>query len=533
MTNWFKGQGIRVRIMALMFALMLPLIFLIQGFILPTFEEKLYQDKKDSTRIAVEIAIGAIEKIHNDFKAGKFKDEEEAKSMALKVIANIRYNQTEYFWINDFTPRMIMHPMKPELDGKDLSGSKDPNGKHLFVEMADTAKKNGAGFVEYIWPKPNSDKPVEKISYVKEFKPWGWIVGNGVYVDDVAGEMSALTLKIWTVLSIVMALAGLLVFTFSSYLTKKLLEISEKVFKGSQNFKETSEDITHSSGDITKRTFSSASALQQTAAGLFEISNMLKKSVDSADELRKLAVNSKSNVANGKKAVEEMSNSMKSIFENNDKISDQVSKSNKEMEAIILLIQEIAAKTNVINDIVFQTKLLSFNASIEAARAGEHGRGFAVVADEIGKLAAMSGVSATEIGQILNQSTSRVNEIIENTKSGITLLMDSASKNLDAGLKNADQCGKSLDLIVKDSEQVNLMVIEIAQAFKEQSLGVQEINNAMEALDVATQQNACSAKENSESAEGLNKDAVEMEMVTRELIKIVSGQSMVMQKKSA
>jgi methyl-accepting chemotaxis protein len=252
---------------------------------------------------------------------------------------------------------------------------------------------------------------------------------------------------------------------------------------------------------------------------------MIKKSADNSDELRLITNNSKNNVANGKKSVEEMSNTMKNIVENNNNITDQVSKSNMEMEDIISMIGEITNKTNVINDIVFQTKLLSFNASVEAARAGENGKGFAVVAEEIGNLATMSGNSAKEIGLILNQSTVRVSEIIERNRSGINLLMIHATKNLDAGLLNANQCGKSLDLIVMDSDKVNMMVNEITEAFKEQATGVHEITNAMGDLDIVTQENANSAKENSKSAEVLHKDALEMENVTRELIKVLTGSS--------
>jgi diguanylate cyclase (GGDEF)-like protein/PAS domain S-box-containing protein len=97
----------------------------------------------------------------------------------------MRYDGSEYFWINDLQPRMVMHPVMPELDGKDLSDFTDPNGKRLFVEFVDTVRKSGAGFVEYLWPKPGLTQPVPKISYVKGFSPWGWVIGSGIYIDDV------------------------------------------------------------------------------------------------------------------------------------------------------------------------------------------------------------------------------------------------------------------------------------------------------------------------------------------------------------
>jgi methyl-accepting chemotaxis protein len=522
--NWYKKQGIRTRIIALMFVAILPIAILIRSYMLPTFEEKFYQNKKDTTRIAVEVAVGLIDKSYNEFKNGKLS-EGDAKTQALQTIRTLRYNSTEYFWINDVHPTMIMHPIKAELEGKDLSDMKDPNGKFLFNEMAEIAQINGAGFVEYMWSKPGNSIPVKKISYVKEFKPWGWIIGNGVYVDDVATEMHTLSVKILIVFGLTLLMATILIISFSNYLTKKLLLISEQVFEGSQNFKNTSEDIKISSKNISNNTNSSSSALQETAASLEEISCMIKKSVDNSEELNKISNNSKLNVENGKNAVQEMLNLMNGIIANNKVIALEINNSNKEMEQVVTMIKEISNKTKVINDIVFQTKLLSFNASVEAARAGENGKGFAVVAEEIGILATKSGESSQEISTILNKSTLQVVEMVEKNKLKMDQLLNSTFKNLEQGLSNANRCGDSLNLIVEDSTTVNLMVNEISAAFKEQASGVYQITKAMEDLDLVTQKNAASAIENSNSSDVLLKDALLMESVTNELIKIVSGQS--------
>ena len=111
---------------------------------------------------------------------------EQAQTEAKAIIAGMRYGEgTGYFWINDMTPRMVMHPIKPEMNGKDLTGDKDPNGKFLFVEFANTVKAQGKGFVDYYWPKPGFEQPQEKYSHVAGFAPWGWIIGTGVYVDDL------------------------------------------------------------------------------------------------------------------------------------------------------------------------------------------------------------------------------------------------------------------------------------------------------------------------------------------------------------
>ncbi|TWF49782.1 methyl-accepting chemotaxis protein [Neorhizobium alkalisoli] len=111
---------------------------------------------------------------------------DQAQTEAKAAIGAMRYaGGSGYFWINDMQPRMIMHPIKPEMNGTDLSQNKDPNGKFLFVEFVNVVKASGQGFVDYYWPKPGADQPVEKYSHVIGFAPWGWVVGTGVYTDDL------------------------------------------------------------------------------------------------------------------------------------------------------------------------------------------------------------------------------------------------------------------------------------------------------------------------------------------------------------
>ena len=111
---------------------------------------------------------------------------------ALKTIGEMRYANNDYFWINDSNPKMIMHPIKPELNGKDLSENKDAKGKKHFIEMTQVVKNNkDGGLVKYWWDKPGKkDDPREKFSYVQKFEPWDWIIGTGAYVDDIENEVA-------------------------------------------------------------------------------------------------------------------------------------------------------------------------------------------------------------------------------------------------------------------------------------------------------------------------------------------------------
>ncbi|MBY5437289.1 methyl-accepting chemotaxis protein [Rhizobium leguminosarum] len=130
-------------------------------------------------------ALGIFDKYYKMEQAGTMT-REQAQAAAKDVIGAMRYGADGYFWINDMRPTMVMHPIKPQLDGTDISQMKDPTGKFLFVEFVNKVKKDGKGFVDYLWPKPGADQPVLKYSYVAGFEPWGWVVGTGVYADDLA-----------------------------------------------------------------------------------------------------------------------------------------------------------------------------------------------------------------------------------------------------------------------------------------------------------------------------------------------------------
>ncbi|MFZ5508400.1 MAG: cache domain-containing protein, partial [Pseudomonadota bacterium] len=184
-----RGLTVQQRLMVIV-AASLAGILLLAAVLLAGMRSTMIEDRKNAARFAVESAWGVVDAFHKRAQSGELTDDE-ARKQAMNTLRTMRYNGEDYFWINDFGPRMVMHPTKPELDGKDLSGSKDPNGKALFVEFVAVAKAGGAGFVDYQWPRPGADKPVDKVSYVRQFEPWGWIVGSGIYVDDV----NALVLK--------------------------------------------------------------------------------------------------------------------------------------------------------------------------------------------------------------------------------------------------------------------------------------------------------------------------------------------------
>jgi PAS domain S-box-containing protein/putative nucleotidyltransferase with HDIG domain len=176
------------------------LLFVTTIFILllPQLEQSLLNRKQEMIKELTTTISSLIESYYEREMAGELS-KEEAQLRAVLRIRELRYGPEEkdYFWINDMGPRMIMHPYRSDLEGKDVSDFQDPNGKRLFVEFVRMVQKQGAGFVDYMWQwKDDSKKIVPKISYIKGFEPWGWIIGTGLYIDDVHAEIAAIRNKL-------------------------------------------------------------------------------------------------------------------------------------------------------------------------------------------------------------------------------------------------------------------------------------------------------------------------------------------------
>ena len=155
-------------------------------YVLPLTKEKFIDDKRTNASDVVGVAYTVVAEYDRRVAKGEFTLEE-AQARAKESIRSIRFgkNRDGYLWINDLEPKMLMHPIYPDLDDKNLADFKDQNGKQFFMEMTKVGKENGEGFVNYVWPKAEGEKPSPKISYVKLYKPWGWIIGSGIYLDDV------------------------------------------------------------------------------------------------------------------------------------------------------------------------------------------------------------------------------------------------------------------------------------------------------------------------------------------------------------
>ena len=286
-----------------------------------------------------------------------------------------------------------------------------------------------------------------------------------------------------------------------------------------------SSQIASTSVQLNSGVSEQAAALEETSASMEEMSAMVSRNAENASKSQGVATGSQHNAEKGKGVVKDMITSIEQIDESNANIMTQIDESNRQMSEIVRLIADIGNKTKVINEIVFQTKLLSFNASVEAARAGEHGKGFAVVAEEVGNLAQMSGTAASEITQILDRSISRVESIVEETKSKVERLVSIGKDKVSAGTQVARECGEVLDEIVDGAMNVSQMVSEITAGSQEQSRGVIEINKAMIQLNQITNQNTTASQESSAAADRLSKQATTLRASVQKLKSTLDGSS--------
>ncbi|MBT4762443.1 MAG: hypothetical protein HOO06_12145 [Bdellovibrionaceae bacterium] len=314
---------------------------------------------------------------------------------------------------------------------------------------------------------------------------------------------------------------SLVIFYIKSKTVTQLEEIVSHTRTASKNNLKISKNLSQGLSSISAATQSQSSAVDETVATLDKINDMGRASANNATQSVTKSNESYNVSLKGQTSVQKVLKSLNEIQGTNNKVVTHMLSNEDKMKSVMNVIREIEDKTKLINDIVFQTKLLSFNASVEAARAGAHGKGFAVVAEEVGKLAHQSGGASEEIAAILSKSIHSVESIIRETKQETEVILNEGKIKVETGLNDANTCEQVLNTVVENANEVNQLMENISASMTEQALGVDNISTAMKEIESDLRQNSLSISSSNSEVQDMQKHAFGLETSVNELKQLI------------
>jgi methyl-accepting chemotaxis protein len=525
-------KNIKIRNKIVFLALFIIIVFtgMIAFYIIPTVSGIIEDRTIVKLQELVDLPYSEIERQYQLAQSGE-KDLMTAQQDALDMIKNLRYSEVEYFWVNDLDGLMLMHPIADQLNNTNILDLQDTDGVFIFREMIDAVKSGGQGVIRYQWPKPGSEDPQPKISFVKGFDGWGWIVGTGVYVDDldlIKRDIYGSVL----VISFIIILASILLISIiviplnktlkqiilktNQYKTldfresidieskdelgqisnafnqvsdglKKLLNNmiktseelsadSDVIFRDMHNLEENTDTTLESTSDISAIIEETSAATQNVTETIDDIRESIEdvstKANDGAVHANDISVRAKSlkveAVASGEKAHE--------IFDDVKSRLEVAIENAKEVNKISSLLEGILSITS-------QTNLLALNASIEAARAGEAGKGFAVVANEVGKLADESSIMVEDIQKTVDYIKIAVNQLIKDSGDILNFMESNV-------LQDYEKLSSISDQYSSDADKFNEIMSEMNQISRELTHSIETITDTMHEIRSATEEEA-------------------------------------------
>jgi len=530
----FQSMRLSSRIQSLVGLMLLGLLSI---SLVSVFQMKhtLIEDRKEKTRNLVETGASIITRYNKLAQEGKLS-EDDAKKAAIEELRTLRYGHNDYFFIIDTHYVYVLQPSKPEVEGHNVQDLKDANGVFLIQELVKAAQ-NGGGFVHYAFPRAGKTEPEPKLSYAALFAPWGWVLGTGIYINDVDEQFlsSALSLgAISLILVVLLSLigwriggsilnqlggepseaasimkrvaggdltakyanpcAGSLLANLDSMVTT-LRNLVTEINTSANNLVQNAEQIKNASRQIASAAEQQSNATSSMAAAIEELTVSSNNISDRARDTEKDSREAMSHASEGSQQVGDASNAIQMV-------ASAVEGASASIRTLEERAAQISSIANVIKAIAGQTNLLALNAAIEAARAGEQGRGFAVVADEVRKLAERTAIATTEIEKMITGIQSDTVTSVE--------AMNAVLPKVHEGVLLANTASEALRSIESGADRTLSNIIEVANATSEQTSAstlitrqVEQISQMLEETTVTIRQTANSAQELENIAQGL------------------------------